>query len=116
MDARVVHPDPRIDALRGAVAFERGPLVLCAESIDLPADVALSSLRVVERSDGADAPTVVAFAEDVPRAAWPYGASARPRDGARSLRIPLIPYHSWAERGPSTMRVWLPAGIPSPGR
>ncbi|MEV0173917.1 hypothetical protein AB0I00_22695 [Streptomyces sp. NPDC050803] len=20
----------------------------------------------------------------------------------------LVPYHSWANRGPSTMRVWLP--------
>jgi DUF1680 family protein len=23
--------------------------------------------------------------------------------------VPLIPYHDWANRGPSTMRVWLPA-------
>jgi hypothetical protein len=23
--------------------------------------------------------------------------------------VPLIPYHRWANRGPSTMRVWLPA-------
>ncbi|MEU5122665.1 hypothetical protein [Streptomyces asoensis] len=27
--------------------------------------------------------------------------------------IVLVPYHSWARRGPSTMRVWLPtAGGP----
>jgi DUF1680 family protein len=24
------------------------------------------------------------------------------------LNARLIPYHSWASRGPSTMRVWLP--------
>jgi uncharacterized protein len=23
--------------------------------------------------------------------------------------VPLVPYHDWAERGPSTMRVWLPS-------
>ncbi|MFI5695486.1 hypothetical protein ACIA58_26780 [Kribbella sp. NPDC051586] len=28
---------------------------------------------------------------------------------ARSLEVPLIPYRDWAERGPSTMRVWIPA-------
>ncbi|ETJ45372.1 hypothetical protein Q604_UNBC00628G0002, partial [human gut metagenome] len=22
--------------------------------------------------------------------------------------LPLIPYYSWANRGPATMRVWLP--------
>ena len=43
-----------------------------------------------------------------------------PRDdphGAGTLRgkldrglVPLVPYHRWANRGPSTMRVWMPAG------
>src|SRR5256885_2551845 len=32
---RFTWPDPRVDALRGCVAVERGPLVLCAESLDL---------------------------------------------------------------------------------
>jgi DUF1680 family protein len=26
----------------------------------------------------------------------------------RSVDVPLISYHRWATRGPSTMRVWLP--------
>ena len=41
--------------------------------------------------------------------AWPYGTEPNGEgtaDGDLSLR--LIPYHRWAERGPSTMRVWLP--------
>ena len=24
------------------------------------------------------------------------------------VELPLLPYHAWATRGPSTMRVWLP--------
>jgi hypothetical protein len=24
------------------------------------------------------------------------------------VEVPLVPYHDWANRGPSTMRVWLP--------
>jgi hypothetical protein len=31
-------PDPRIDSVRGCVAAERGPLVLCVESVDLPGE------------------------------------------------------------------------------
>lgn len=29
--------------------------------------------------------------------------------GSDPFPVTLVPYHSWAERGPSTMRVWLPA-------
>ena len=30
----------------------------------------------------------------------------------RNVKVPvaLVPYHDWAERGPSTMRIWIPAG------
>ncbi len=31
-----------------------------------------------------------------------------PAESAPERLVPLIPYHDWAERGPSTMRVWLP--------
>jgi len=41
--------------------------------------------------------------------AWPYGpAGERPVE--RTASVPLIPYHDWANRGPSTMRVWIPKG------
>ena len=26
-----------------------------------------------------------------------------------TIELTLTPYHSWANRGPSTMRVWIPA-------
>jgi hypothetical protein len=114
---RFTWPDDRIDAVRGQVAVEQGPLVLCAESVDVPG-LALDSLRV--RTDTApartaDGRTVVrgtapsAVGHDV----WPYHADRpadRPDDRERTVEIPLVPYPRWAERGPSTMRVWLPAG------
>ena len=39
--------------------------------------------------------------------AWPYGSAPAPADQPRA-EAPLIAYHDWANRGPSTMRVWLP--------
>ncbi|WP_425546271.1 hypothetical protein [Agrococcus versicolor] len=24
------------------------------------------------------------------------------------MEVALVPYHAWARRGPSTMRVWMP--------
>jgi hypothetical protein len=42
---------------------------------------------------------------------WPYGETSTDDVDARTepLDIALTPYHGWALRGPSTMRVWIPA-------
>jgi DUF1680 family protein len=46
-------------------------------------------------------------AREAPSGQWPYGAPDAAAEGDGIL-IPLVPYHSWANRGPSTMRVWIP--------
>ena len=110
MTPRWTVPDPRIDAIRGCVAVERGPIVLCAESVDLPddrhVDAVLVDHTVAPRADDGSV-VVSATLIEPPSRAWPYGdepevAAAGPAD------LPLTPYHRWGNRGPSTMRVWLP--------
>ncbi|MEU2281123.1 beta-L-arabinofuranosidase domain-containing protein [Streptomyces sp. NPDC013178] len=121
---RWIGADPRVDAVRGTVAVQRGPLVYCAESVDLPDGREVDAVRVDPSAQPEDGPddTVVAPGDlAVPGrpngAAWPY----RPLDEApapaaeHGSGIVLVPYHSWANRGPSTMRVWLPTTTP-PGR
>ena len=106
MPLRTTRADPRVDAVRGAVAFERGPLVLCLESPDLPAGVDLNAVSVLPPADGSDDQGVVLRAARLGDAPWPYGG---PQDVERvPVRAPLIPYASWGNRGPSTMRVWIP--------
>jgi DUF1680 family protein len=107
---RFTWPDPRVDAVRGCVAVERGPLVLCAESVDLPGERSVDQFRVdpaVPPRDEAEHVVVSAQLIDPPARPWPYGADD---DAATSppTDVALIPYHQWANRGPSTMRVWLP--------
>ncbi len=41
LSVRIIHPDPRIDAVRSCVAFERGPLVYCVEGVDAPGTAGL---------------------------------------------------------------------------
>ncbi len=107
MAPRFTRPDPRIDAVRGCVAVEQGPLVLCAESPGGELD--LDSVRVdtgtAPAADGGV--TVHGLAEELPEQPWPY-SDAGPVGLRTALQVPLIPYHRWARRGPSTMRVWLP--------
>lgn len=105
--------DPRIDAVRGMAAVERGPLVLCAESVDLPGDAEVDAIRVdtgTPPADGAGSVVVQgALVEADGSTGWPYAdAGERPTRRHREAEIPLVPYHRWANRGPSTMRVWLP--------
>lgn len=118
---RWIRADPRVDAVRGTVAVQRGPLVYCAESVDLPGGHDVEVIRVDPAASPEDGPdgTVVTpgqiTAYDVQRdGTWPY----RPLDAAADepstdrAEIVLVPYHSWANRGPSTVRVWLPVVEP----
>lgn len=112
MAPRVSAPDARIDAVRGCVAIERGPEVLALESVDLaPAGVddvgrvaIVTGSAPVER-DGRVWVSVTRLPLDDGR--WPYGHEPAGTD-ASPVEVPLVPYHEWAERGPSTMRVWIP--------
>ncbi|WP_433364962.1 glycoside hydrolase family 127 protein [Actinoplanes sp. CA-142083] len=108
MQPRITAPDPRIDAIRGCVAVERGPVVLCAESVDLPPGVDLNALRVLPHAEERDGAVVVTGRTVQPPVhGWPYGIAIEPSTTG-TVDVPLRPYHRWARRGPSTMRVWLP--------
>lgn len=104
-------PDQRIDAVRSQVAVEQGPLVLCAESLDLPVgdldtvEVFTDRAPAVAGDDGA----VVAARLTRPQGGWPYRAQPVQDDDTHDVELRLVPYHRWAERGPSAMRVFLPA-------
>nr|MDT0662844.1 glycoside hydrolase family 127 protein [Micromonospora sp. DSM 115978] len=109
---RLTWPDPRIDAVRGCVAIERGPEVLCVESHDLAHPELLSRLEI-EPSALTDGPTDLArvrgrLAPVPAEQDWPYPPTDSEPDGADWLDVPLRPYHSWARRGPASMRIWLP--------
>ena len=106
MQTRVTSAASGIDAVRGQVALERGPFVLALEDIDLPEGIDVSNVEFdasVAPVDGVARLTVRSIAESP----WPYGAAPE-EHVTRELDVPLVPYYQWANRGPSTMRVWMP--------
>ncbi|QNE37646.1 glycoside hydrolase family 127 protein [Leifsonia shinshuensis] len=111
LEVRVSYPDDRIDAVRDTVAFERGPEVYALESIDLPENGSIDDVRVYADSGRYDGTTVRVRVGQVGRERdrpWPFAAESV-HIGAAAAEVPLVRYHEWAERGPSTMRVFLPA-------
>ena len=130
MPARVVAADPRVDAARGCVAIERGPLVYCLEQVDHPGggldDVTIdlaAGLTVKDRTDLLGGVTTV-IASGHRRASpptdwWPYRAPHAPEapdtpagtpDRGTPLELVAVPYFAWANRDTGSMRVWLPTG------
>jgi DUF1680 family protein len=105
-------PDPRIDAVRGCMAVERGPLVFCAESVDLPGGRNVDVLEVDPATPPRDRDGSVVVAAHLVQPddrRWPYGhAPTVAAQVTETVDVALHPYHDWANRGPSTMRVWLP--------
>jgi hypothetical protein len=117
---RLTYPSRRIDALRGTVAIERGPLVYCAEQADQPAgrdleDLALHlcELRAREATvPGVGATVLVeAAAAALPRltgAGLPYRSERGEQPADDRVTLTAIPYFQWDNRDGAPMRVWMP--------
>ena len=124
--ARLTGPHPLVDAVRGCVAIERGPLVYCLEQVDLPAGVELSDVSLAPGGGLGDGfePDLLGGVVAVRAAGvsgstgewegWPYRDVSH-ADGVRP-RVPVelvaVPYFAWANRVPGPMRVWIP-GAPA---
>ncbi|WP_063784111.1 glycoside hydrolase family 127 protein [Streptomyces sp. SBT349] len=121
---RLTVPHPRVDAVRGCVAVERGPLVYCFEQVDQEAGTEVDDLALPpgvtfteharEDLDGAGR-TVVLRAEAVAvtgehEAGLPYRRHGGPHaaDLRRPTAVTAVPYFQWDNRGDGAMRIWVP--------
>ena len=122
MPPRRLVSDPRVTANVGRVSLARGPLIYCVESHDrpgleqdafaLPDDAAVTTGPADERLPGMTLldMTAVPLPGTPERGALYQSASGDSQaDGATTDRVTIraIPYFAWANRGPSTMDVWL---------
>jgi DUF1680 family protein len=109
MEPRFSRAHPRIDAVRGQAAVERGPLVLALEDVDLPDDVDVEHVEIdlaFSPVDDLDGAIVGLRRRSAPEDEWPYSAAAAELGELFTAKV--RPYKDWANRGPSTMRVWMP--------
>jgi uncharacterized protein len=118
MQPFLIEAHPKAEALRNHVAVQRGPIVYCLESPDLPEGVRVPEVRVpreahftvTHRPELLHGVTVLECeAMRVPEGDWE-GALYRPvtAQPIDSVTIRLVPYYAWANRGISEMNVWIP--------
>ena len=118
MPVRVMEANPLVEEDLNQVAIQRGPLVYCLESPDLPAGVNISDVRIpsdmklVARYDRRLLDGIVILEGKVlARAAENWRGKLyrefQPVE-LKPINVKFIPYSVWQNRGPSEMSVWLP--------
>ena len=90
MAPRFVRANEAVEADRGRLAVECGPIVYCAEWPDNACDVLQAEVAVGDTLE-------CAFHGDL------LGGVNVIKDG----ELTLIPYYAWNHRGPGKMEVWL---------
>jgi hypothetical protein len=121
MTPGLIQSNPRVDAIRGCLALQRGPLVYCLEAHDQAGDanlldVALDAngpLMAIWNPDLLGGLTIVeargyrlesrSWANDLYR---PVNQS--PDREMDEIRLVALPYYAWGNRGVDGMRVWIP--------
>ncbi|MBO7068564.1 MAG: glycoside hydrolase family 127 protein [Bacteroidaceae bacterium] len=93
MVPHIVRANDKVEADRGMLCVEQGPLVYCAEHPDNTKDI--FDIRIKKdirfrtgKTEIAGTPVTTLIAEDQP--------------------LTLIPYYAWCHRGSGKMRIWLP--------
>ena len=119
---RLTVPNPRIDAVRGCLAIERGPVVYCLEQPDLAPGLDLADVAADPAADPVDngpvpqlgglpsvALTGVVRDLDGWRQSEYRDLRALPAATAGSpTQLLAVPYFAWANRSGGAMRVWIP--------
>ena len=119
MEPLFIAPNPRIDALRGTVAVQRGPLIYCLESHDQPDGVDLLDVEVMtvnapatRVADGLGGIVSITLSGRSLASAWENdlyrSLDELSSEGSRAVQLTATPYFVWGNRGMKSMRVWIP--------
>lgn len=118
METALMEANPLVEETLGQVAVKRGPVVYCLESADLPRGVRPSDVRISPHAilrarydrrllGGIAMLEGTAFAQT--NTSWNGPLYRELQFGKLNpIKLRLIPYAVWANRGAGEMSVWLP--------
>ncbi len=111
MEARTVRANNKVEADRGMVSVERGPLVYCAEHPDNSFDIMGALINQTPQftlGKGEIAGTPI---QTLITSAQTLNFNKQGKLETADQTLTLIPYYAWCHRGSGKMRVWLPQDL-----
>jgi len=117
MPVRFVESNPLVEETRNQVTVMRGPLVYCLESLDLPENIKLEDVLIPLSAEFKPVRTLIEGSPIVmlegdalvqSRKDWSNSLYQEVSSKTESVRIRLVPYYAWNNRGHAEMSVWLP--------
>ena len=117
MPVQLMESNPMVEETRNQVAIKKGPVVYCLEADDLETNVSVTDIVIPANMKFTAAPyqidkgSVMALsgtAEKINQNNWSNGLYRPVQQKYSPVKIRLIPYYAWANRGDGDMQVWLP--------
>lgn len=111
MEARVVKAHPNVEADRGRISVERGPIVYCAEWVDNDFSVLSAFMNRKPEFKVVNKPDLLYGINELKTNAQTLGYDEKGRLFVNDVELTMIPYYAWAHRGSGEMAVWLPMDL-----
>lgn len=111
MHPRTVKANHLVEADRGRLAIERGPIVYCAEWPDNKFDIMSLLLNREPKFEVVRQEELLSGITQLKTQAQTLHYDSEGRLQAEDVTLTLIPYYAWAHRGSGKMSVWLPAEL-----
>ncbi|MBN2611205.1 MAG: glycoside hydrolase family 127 protein [Bacteroidales bacterium] len=118
MQPTLIESHPLVEETRNQAALKYGPVVYCLESPDIPSDIRIfdivipADIMLTKKLTTIDHTEMLAFegeASVVQNASWDKTLYRELSvTSPKPLKIKLIPYLAWGNRGRSEMTVWIP--------
>lgn len=108
MEPRTVVANNKVEADRGRIAVERGPIVYCAEFPDNDFEVLSAFMnqnpKFTEKYSSDKLYGIVELSTDAQVLSY----DDKGRLTSKDVKLNMIPYYAWNHRGRGQMAVWLP--------
>ncbi len=108
MEPRTVKSHSAVEANRGKVSVERGPIVYCAEWPDNDFGVLSVIMNRKPEFKIEEKPELLKGITQLQTDAQTLSYNKAGKIEARDVTLTLIPYYAWAHRGSGEMAVWFP--------
>ena len=111
MEVRTVKANAKVEADRGRISVERGPIVYCAEWPDNNFDVLNVLMNREPEFEVVSKPELLCGINQIKTQAQTLEYDESGRLVTKDQTLTLIPYYAWAHRGQGNMAVWLPQEV-----